>query len=176
MQAIVAVDLDWGIGYNNTLLFHNPEDMARFRRITDGCVVVMGRKTFESLPDRKPLPNRINIVMTRDQNFSENDVLVAHSIEELDKILCKYDTDDVYVIGGQEIYELLLDRCEGAIVTKVNTRVLHVDSYFPNLDTNPDWEEVTYTFPIYNNYMECGFSFHNYSNKKFYPDKLVVRL
>ncbi len=149
MNLIVAVDKNWAIGKDNKLLVSIPDDMKFFRETTTGKVVVMGRKTLESFPGKKPLKNRVNIVLTRDLDYQAQGAIIVHSKEELLRELEKYDTDDVYVIGGESIYRLLLDMCQVAHVTYVDY-AYDADTYFPNLDENPDWkveaesEEQTY--------------------------------
>ena len=101
MNVIVAVDKNWAIGKDNKLLVSIPDDMKFFRETTSGKVVVMGRKTLESFPNGKPLKNRVNIVLTRDENYKVKDAIVVHSKEELDKELAKYNSDDIFVIGGE---------------------------------------------------------------------------
>ena len=112
MNLIVAVDRNWAIGKDNKLLVSIPDDMKFFRETTTGKVVVMGRKTLESFPNSKPLPNRVNIVITRDMNYDAKGAVVVHSKEELDKELEKYNSDDIYIIGGESIYRLMLDECD----------------------------------------------------------------
>lgn len=149
MNLIVAVDRNWAIGKDNKLLVSIPDDMKFFRETTTGKVVVMGRKTLESFPNGKPLKNRVNIVLTRDNNYKVSDASVVHSKEELLKELEKYNTDDVYIIGGESIYRMMLDECSRAFVTYVDY-AYDADTYFPNLDENPEWtlaeesEEQTY--------------------------------
>ena len=82
MNAIAAVSADWGIGRDNDLLFHIHEDMRRFRALTSGSTVIMGRKNLDSLPGGRPLPQRRNIVITRQPNFTREGIEVAHSIDE----------------------------------------------------------------------------------------------
>ena len=103
MNLIVAVDKNWAIGKDNKLLVSIPDDMKFFRETTSGKVVVMGRKTLESFPNGKPLKNRVNIVLTRDESYQVKDAIVVHSKEELDKELAKYNSDDIFVIGGESI-------------------------------------------------------------------------
>lgn len=149
MNLIVAVDKNWAIGKDNKLLVSIPDDMKFFRETTSGHVVVMGRKTLESFPGGKPLKNRTNIVITRDKNYQAGDAIVVHSEEELKSELNKYNSDDIYVIGGESIYRMLLDDCDVAHVTYVDY-AYDADTYFPNLDENPAWqlaeesEEQTY--------------------------------
>ena len=138
MKAIVAVDENWGIGLNNELLFHIKEDMENFRRITTDGVIVMGRKTFESLPNKAPLKNRVNIIITTNKDYKIEGAIVVHDMEELVIELANYDTNDVYIIGGSTIYKQLLYLCEGAIVTKVH-ETHEADSFFPDLDKDTNW-------------------------------------
>ena len=141
MNLIASADQNWAIGKDNQLLIHIPEDMKRFRRMTTGNVVVMGRKTLESFPNQAPLKDRVNIVMTRNTDYQPKGVVVVHSVEELEKELEKYNTDDVFVIGGDSIYKQLLDLCDTAHITKIDY-AYEADSYFPNLDEREDWKMV----------------------------------
>jgi len=133
MKAIVAVDINWGIGKDNQLLYHIKEDMKRFKDLTMNKVVVMGRKTFESLPDKKPLPYRVNIVMSKDTTYKADGAIVVHSIEELNDKISIYDADDVFIIGGGKIYEEFITKCSDVYVTVV-TRSFNADTFFPNLN------------------------------------------
>ena len=83
MKIIVSVDLNWGIGSEGELLKRIPEDMKRFRKITTGNVIVMGRKTFESLPNQKPLGKRVNIVLSRDENFKDERITICSSVKDI---------------------------------------------------------------------------------------------
>ena len=139
MKAIVAVDKNWGIGLKGKLLVSIPADMKFFRSTTLGKVVVMGRKTLESFPNGAPLKDRVNIVLTKNTSFQKNGVIVVHSIDELKDELKKYNSDDVYVIGGETIYKQLIDECDTAYVTKIDY-AYEADAYFPNLDEKVNWE------------------------------------
>ena len=149
MNIIVAVDKNWGIGKDNRLLVSIPADMKFFRTTTTGKVVVMGRKTLESFPGGQPLKNRTNIVLTRDVNYKVKDAVIGHSVEELLEELKKYDSEEVYVIGGDSVYSAMLDHCDTAYVTKIDF-AYEADTWFPNLDEREDWspaeasEEQTY--------------------------------
>ena len=138
MNLIVAVDKNWAIGKDNKLLVSIPQDMKFFRETTMGKVVVMGRKTLESFPGGQPLKKRTNIVITRDQNYSVKDAIVVHSVEEALEELKNYNSEDVYVIGGDSIYRQMLPYCDIAHVTKIN-HAYEADTYFPNLDEKEDW-------------------------------------
>lgn len=141
MKAIVNVDKNWGIGLGDALINHIPADMKFFKAKTTGNVVVMGRSTFMTFPGPRALPNRVNIVLTADKNWSAPDVIVCHSLEELESELKKYDTDTVYVIGGMSVYNQLVPLCDTAYVTKVDT-AKPADKFFPDLDSDASWEIV----------------------------------
>lgn len=138
MKAILAADKNWGIGYNNHLLVSIPSDMKFFRQTTTGKVVVMGRKTLESFPNGMPLKNRTNIVLTGNQNYQVKDAVVVHSEDELMDELEKYDTDDIFVIGGESVYRMMLPHCDTVYVTKVD-RAFQADTFFPDLDEMDEW-------------------------------------
>ena len=139
MKAILSADKNWGIGYKNKLLVSIPSDMKFFRQTTTGRVVVMGRKTLESFPGGLPLKNRTNIVLTGNRGYSVKDAVIVHTYDELREELKKYDTDDVYVIGGESVYRMLLPECDTVLVTKID-RAFQADTYFPNLDEMDEWE------------------------------------
>ena len=139
MNLIAAVDENWAIGKDNKLLVSIPSDMKFFRETTTGKVVVMGRKTLESFPNGLPLKNRTNIVLTRNRDYQVKDAIVVHSVPELLVKLDKYSSEDVYVIGGDSVYQELLPYCDVAHVTKIN-HVYAADSWFPNLDETGEWE------------------------------------
>lgn len=139
MNCIVAVDENWAIGYKNELLVRIPADQKFFRQETTGKVVVLGRKTLETFPQGRPLPNRTNIIVSTKKDYQVKDAIVVHSIEELLEELKKYDTNDVYIIGGDSIYKQMLPYCDTAHVTKIE-RAYEADTYFPNLDEMNEWE------------------------------------
>lgn len=139
MKLIVAVDKNWGIGRDNNLLFSIPEDMKFFRSTTLDKVVLMGRKTLESFPNGNPLKNRINIVLTNDKSYSKEGAVVVHSVEEIKEKIAEFNTDDVYVIGGASVYEMLYDYCDTAYVTKVY-KDGNPDKFMVNLDEKDTWQ------------------------------------
>jgi len=163
MNLIVAVDKNWAIGKNNKLLVSIPDDMKFFRETTSGHVVVMGRKTLESFPNGKPLKNRVNIVLTSDKNYSVNDAVVVNSLDELREELKKYNSDDIYVIGGDSVYKQLLDDCDVAHVTYIDY-AYDADSYFPNLDADPNWEIAEESEE--QTYYDLEFYFRKYVKKR----------
>lgn len=141
MKMIVAVSDNWGIGYENKLLFSIPTDMKFFRETTKDSVVIMGRKTLESFPGKKPLKNRVNIVLTNNTDYSVEDALICNSVKDAIDCALKYNKE-IFVIGGESIYREFLPYCKSAFVTKVHASA-KADSFFPNLDENPDWELKT---------------------------------
>lgn len=138
MNLIASASLSWGIGKDNDLLFHIKEDMKYFKNTTINNVVVMGRKTLDSLPGKKPLKDRVNIVMTRNQDFEQDGIVVVHSVGELLEEIKKYD-EEVFVMGGGEVYNTLLPYCKKAYITRVYADK-EADVYLPMLDKSDDWE------------------------------------
>ena len=141
MNLISAVDANWAIGYQNKLLTSIPEDMKFFRETTTNKVVVMGRKTLESFPKGRPLKNRVNIILTRNPSYQVDGATVVHDLDELHKELEKYNSEDIFVVGGETVYRLLLDECDRAYITKIEYSYT-ADAYFPNLDEKEEWEIV----------------------------------
>lgn len=141
MNAIVAVDSNWAIGNKGQLLISIPADHKMFRQETTGKVVVLGRKTIETFPNGLPLPNRVNIILSTNPNYTVKDATVVHSIDELLEELKQYNTEDVYIIGGDSIYRQMIPYCDTVHVTKID-RAYEADAYFPNLDEMEDWHIV----------------------------------
>ena len=141
MNLIVAVDENWGIGHDNELLVHIPEDMKMFRKKTINNVVIMGRKTLESFPNKKPLKDRLNIILTTDVSYKVEGAVVLHSIDDLLNEIKQYNQEDIFVIGGASIYNQLLTYCNTAYITKIKNKYV-ADTYFPDLEKNNDWEMV----------------------------------
>ncbi|MDO4436652.1 MAG: dihydrofolate reductase [Coriobacteriaceae bacterium] len=139
LKAIVAVCDDWGIGRDGDMVVANRADMRHFVNKTKGHPVIMGRKTLESFPGGKPLKDRRNIVLTRDDSFTREGVEVAHSIDEA--LAMVGDEGTAWVIGGGAVYEQFLPYCVEVEVT--HNHVTHpVDTFFPNLAEDPDWDVV----------------------------------
>jgi dihydrofolate reductase len=139
MNMIVAVASNWGIGKGNDLLFHISADMKRFRALTGGGTVIMGRKTLDSMPGGKALPKRRNIVITRSADFAREDVEVAHSLEEAIAMVAEEDPAKVWVIGGGEIYKAMLPHCKMCYVTHIYDEK-DCDTFFPDLSSLENWE------------------------------------
>ena len=139
MKAIVCVDSKWGIGRGNDLLFSLPLDMKFFRETTKEKIVVMGGKTLRSFPNAKPLPKRINIVLSKTEE--RDDCIICKDFTTLLDTLKKYNSDDIFIIGGGSFYSMMLPYCDEAFVTKVKSNG-EATVFFPNLDKNPDWTLV----------------------------------
>ena len=149
MNLIVNVDQNWAIGYKGKLLVSIPEDMKFFRSETSGKVVVLGRKTLDTFPGGQPLKNRTNIILSHNPDYKVKGAIVCHSVEEVLEELKKYNSEDVYIIGGDSIYKAFLPYCDVAHVTRTD-HVYDADAWFPNLEEDPEWvltgesEEKTY--------------------------------
>lgn len=139
MNMIVAVDKNWSIGKDGHLLVSIPADQKLFREETIGKVVVMGRKTLESLPGGQPLYGRTTIVLSRNPEYKVKGAVVCHTIEEAFKEIEKYPEEEIFVAGGQQIYELFLPYCNTVHVTCIDY-CYEADTYFPDLDKANEWE------------------------------------
>ncbi len=143
MNMIAAVDKNWGIGKNNGLLDNIPEDMKFFRETTRGKAVIMGKNTFLSFPNQKPLPNRLNIVLTHDKTFAPDGVTVCDSIDKaIAAAKSEYKDEDIFVIGGEAVYTAMESLCDRAYITKID-KEYDADKYFPNLDEKREWRIAT---------------------------------
>jgi len=136
LNIIVAVNSDWGIGHKGIQTIVIPEDRRYFKEMTSGGVVIIGRKTFESIG--KPLPDRKNIILTKDRSFSADGAVAAHSVEDVLAEIANDDSGKAFVIGGGEIYRQFLPLCANAYVTKIEATPPS-DIYFPDLDNLPAW-------------------------------------
>lgn len=135
MYAIVAVTENWGIGKDNHLLFRISADLKRFKELTRGHTVIMGRKTLESLPGGKGLPERRNIVLTSDKDFTAENAEVAHTL--MSAVFTANDAE-AFVIGGESVYRAFLPVCDRVYITRIFASA-EADAFFPNLDELPDW-------------------------------------
>lgn len=152
ISAIVAVDENWGIGFNGQLLEKIPEDMEHFKELTTDNIVVMGRKTWDSLPN-PPLPDRLNIVLSRYYLTPACEHTLCMTLENLKYVIDNKDrfSEDIFIIGGGQIYKELLPLCDRVYVTKIFKSHNNVDTYFPTLEQK-EWE-ITHQSEIltYNN-------------------------
>ena len=163
MKCIAAVDNNWAIGFKGKLLVSIPNDQKMFRNETTGKVIVLGRKTLETFPNALPLKNRTNVILSRDPAYKAEGATVVHNDEELFLLLKSYDHDDIYIIGGESVYNRYVKYCDTAIITKIN-QTYESDAFFPNLDEDENWnmtaesEEMTY--------FSVEYTFREYKNSK----------
>lgn len=140
MNIIASADKNWGIGKKNDLLDSFKEDMKFFREKTMGNAVIMGRATLESLPGGKPLPNRENIVLTRNENFKAEGVKVFSNLSgAVEYAKSKYKSQDIYFMGGEEIYRQAVKICDTAFITKFD-RDYRAEKFIMNFDEAKDWQ------------------------------------
>jgi dihydrofolate reductase len=148
MKAIVAVDNNWGIGNKGNLLISLPEDQKDvFKRYTIGNTVVLGRKTLDTFPESRPLKGRKNIILSRNADLVIEGALILHSTDELKEYMHRHMEEQLFVIGGEEVYRTLLPLCDEVILTRIDAS-FQADSFFPNIDNQPDWTETDRTDPI----------------------------
>ena len=133
---IAAAAENNALGKNNDLIWHLPDDFKRFKAITSGHYIIMGRKTFESFP--KPLPNRTHVIITRQKNYNPENCIVVNSLEKAIEI-CPKD-EDIFVIGGGEIYQQSIAIADKIELTRVHS-AFEADTFFPEIDTTI-WELV----------------------------------
>lgn len=151
MKLIVAVDEHWGIGKGGEQLIYVSADLKRFKALTMGHPVILGRKTMATFPGGRPLKGRRNLILSRDPSFAPEG---AEVYRDLDSLLAQAP-EDAFVIGGASVYQALADRCDTAYVTKLHA-AWPADCWFPNLDGNPAWEAVEES-PVLE---ENGVAFH----------------
>ena len=163
MNLIVAVDKNWAIGRKGNLLVTIPEDQKLFREETLGKVIVMGRKTLESLPGGQPLYGRTNVVLTRNPDFKKKGTEVFHSLEAVLEFLKQFPSDEVFIIGGDQIYRQFLPYCDTAHVTWIDFQY-EADAYFPNLDQDPEWEVTAESEE--QTYFSLCYEFRRYQRKQ----------
>ena len=164
MNAIVVVDQNWGLGCSGDLLFSLPTDMKRFRSLTLGGTVILGRKTLDSFPGGRPLPKRRNIVITRNVDFDREGCEIAASPQAALELAADTEDDKLWVIGGGSVYAALLSRCKRAYLTKVDAAAEGADTFFPNLDKLPGWKIEAVSEPVEEN--GVTYRFVDYVNTK----------
>lgn len=139
MKIIAAADKNWGIGKDGQLLDHFSEDMKFFKEKTINKAVIMGRKTFLSLPNEAPLSDRKNIVLTRDKDFSREGIFVCHTVDEA---VCEakkdFSDDDIFFIGGGQIYNEAESLCDTAYITRIDEEY-DADCFIFDFDNSPNW-------------------------------------
>ena len=168
MNAIVVVDQIWAIGREGKLLFQLPADMEHFKSLTAGGTIIMGRRSLNSFVEGKPLPDRRNIVVTRNADLVPPDVEVVPDTEAAVEAVANDDPDKVWVIGGGSVYAALLSRCRRVYLTRVETVAEgEPDTYFPDLDHLPGWEVESTGEPMTENGLT--FRFIQYINRNLDP-------
>lgn len=166
MQAILHCDRNWGIGRKNDLMFTLKKDMRFFREMTGGKVVVMGSNTLLSFPGSKPLKNRTNIVLWPGgdpKRALEDGFVMVQSLDELFSEIAKYNSDDVFVIGGAMMYHTMLDYCSRVYLTKVDADG-NAEVFFDNLDELENWSMTECSEPVEDNGYTIRFT--TYTNSK----------
>ena len=158
---VVAMGLNNEIGADNQLLWHLPKDLKHFKEITSGHPIVMGRKTYESIG--KPLPNRTNIVVSRKKDWFEEGVLIVGSVKEALKFAKKID-ENIFVIGGGDIYKQTIDLADKLEVTQVNAK-LKADIFFPKIDSKI-WQKTEETCVEKDDKHEYDFCFQTFTKKE----------
>ncbi len=161
LSIIVAIAQNGAIGKDNDLLWHLSGDLKRFKQLTTGHPVVMGRKTWDSLPKR-PLPKRQNIVMTNNPDFAADGATVVHSVNDLFNVLKDCD-DEVFVMGGATIYKALLPFCQRLYITRVY-RDYEADVYFPTIDMS-EFTLVSLGEPLQDEESGLDFAYEEYERK-----------
>ncbi len=137
---IVAADRQWAIGRDGGMCHHLPADMAFFKQTTMGGVLILGRKTLDSFPGGRPLPGRVNIVITRQKDFYREGCIIVHSPQEALQRAKEYVPRPAFVVGGGEIYRQMLPWCTKAYVTKIDTIFDQPDTFVDDLDARPEWQ------------------------------------
>lgn len=134
MKLIAAADEAWGIGCGNRLQVRIPADLKRFKALTTGHPVLLGRKTLETFPGGRPLPGRRNLILSSNPDYRAEGAEVYHSMQEV----LAAAPEDTFVIGGESVYRLMLPHCDTAYITRLGAS-LPADSWLPDLDADPDW-------------------------------------
>ncbi len=164
MNLIVAVDECWNIGYNNDLLEKISEDLKNFKRLTINSTIIMGRKTFESLPGKKALPKRTNIILSSSLSLENNEeIIVCHSLNEVFDKIKDIPTEKIFIIGGETIYKQFLPFCDTAFVTKIHNSYT-ADKSMVNLDLDDNWQ-ITEKGEILKNINNISYQFLIYKQK-----------
>lgn len=169
MVIICAVDKAWKIGYCGQMLCRIPNDLKRFKRLTTGHIIIMGRKTLESLPGGQALPGRINIVLTRNKKYKKDNIITIGSLEELFTLLNEINPNKEltnFVIGGQQTVRQLLPYCNKAYITKILKEFPKADTTIPNLDQEQGWKIKSQTNTFTQNRLTYKYITYTKSNKE----------
>ena len=163
MNLIAAVDNNWAIGNRGSLLVSIPNDQKMFRQMTMGKVIVYGRKTLDTFPQGQPLTGRTNIILSRNPDYQVRGAQVVHSLEELLQELENYESEDIYIVGGESIYRQMLPYCDTAHITRIDYEY-QADAYFPNLDEEPEWQMTADSDE--QTYFDLEYVFRKYERKE----------
>lgn len=165
MNLIVAVDKNFGIGFNQNLLYNIPEDMDFFKASTLDKVVVMGDLTLKSLPGGKPLKRRHNVIISADKNFKLDGAHVCYSKEEVLEYIKQFKPSDVFIIGGAFVYKEFLPHCKRAYITKIDA-LREANKFFPNIDEMKNWTMISKSQDMYSGGIKFNFCiYENYDIK-----------
>lgn len=163
LYMVYSADENWAIGKNNELLVRIPEDMRdRFKALTVGHTVLMGKNTLLSLPKKRGLPNRTNYVLTTDKTFECENACIVHSLDDF-FTRAKNIEGDVFVIGGGKVYNQLMPFCDGAFVTKIYRKYDDADTFVTNLDADKNWHIVKASTVMHSE-ADVDFSYIDYVN------------
>jgi dihydrofolate reductase len=161
LKILVAFDENRVIGKNNALIWHLPADLKRFKALTTGHVIIMGRKTFESIG--RPLPNRTTVVISRQQDLKIEGVILAHSVEEAILKAKSISRDDIFIVGGAEIYQLSLPLADQILVTQLHD-IFEGDAFFPEISP-AIWEVAEQERGVTDEQNAYQFSYITYARK-----------
>ena len=156
IRMIVAADENNTIGKNNELIWHLPDDLKFFKKMTSGHAIIMGRRTFESVG--KPLPKRVNIIITRDANYIQEGCVVVNSLEDALKEASKTD-ENPFIVGGEQIYRLALPIADRVFLTRIHHK-FEGDRHFPEL--GEEWKEIESIPHAIDDKHEYAFTFNTY--------------
>jgi dihydrofolate reductase len=160
ITVIAAIGKNGELGKNNDLIWHLPNDLKRFKQVTAGHHIIMGRKTYESLG--RPLPNRTNIIISRNPNYKAEGCIMANSLEEAID-LAKAGDSNPFILGGAQIYKQAIKIADELDITLVDA-ALHADVFFPNIDTSI-WKEVARYDHFADEKHQYNYSFVKYLKK-----------
>lgn len=148
LELIFIVDENWNIGVNGDMLYKTKVDLDHFKNTTEGHVLLMGRKTLEALPGGRGLKNRINIVLSRDENYQAENIVLVNSLDQMEREIEKYPDKKIFLIGGENLVNQLFEYCTYAYITKINHKFQDFDTSIPNLDQLDNWALVNAKQPI----------------------------
>ena len=167
MILIFAVDKSWDIGFARGMLAEIKEDLKRFRELTEGNIVIMGRKTLEAIPGQAPLPNRINILVTRSDKYNNKGFYIVDNLDKLHPLLKELNPNremKVFVTGGESIVKQLMPYCNKAYITKILKDYPNADTSIPNLDLDDTWKIVSESKIYYQG--DLPFKYVEYTRKE----------